>query len=58
VYAGFSSIELNAMPRRCLVSVDDVTGLDAEPIWLCLKLDSNWQHAPLYQAIASRAVVH
>jgi hypothetical protein len=58
VYSGFSAIELNAMPRRCLVSVDNVTGLDAEAIWLCLKLESNWQHAPLYQAITSRAVVH
>ncbi len=58
VYSGFSAIELNDVPSQCLVSVDTVTGLDAEPIWLCLMLDSNWQHRPLYQAINSRAVVH
>ena len=35
-----------------------VTELDREPLWLPLHLDANWQAAPLYQSIRTRANIH
>ena len=58
VYSGFSSLLLSETKAGCLLSVSRVTGLDAEPLWLPLVLMPDWQQAPLYQAIQTRANIH
>jgi hypothetical protein len=58
VYSGFASVDLRGAGGDCLHAVDEVTGLDVEPLWLPLVLDPDWRRLPLHQALHTRENIH